>query len=334
MKYINNAKLGKMSVMGLGCWNFGGQWNKTSKKEAINIIRFGIDSGINFVDVAESYGIPDGQCELILGEALKDGYRSKVKIISKVGWYARRDGKLSANTFWERVLRKIVREIKPYWLTETRRPEFIRLSGHACCGRLHTDYIDLLLCHDGITNKLEPFIEGFNELKQEGMIKEYGISTDNFDNLKRFYELSDGFCAACEFDYSLLNRNAEKQIIPFCIENNIAMLTRGSLCRGLLSGKYNFNTIFTEKSRIHWNPDGACRQEYLDYIAKVEVLKKQYKNKIIDVSYQYIFSQNNPMSVVMGCTSLEQLNKNLEICNNKLTSQQIIEINSFLKNIH
>lgn len=76
MLYHKNGILGDLSVIGLGCWNFGGQWaNKVSESEAISIIRHAIDNGVNFVDVAESYGIPDGQCEILLGKALKGGYR-------------------------------------------------------------------------------------------------------------------------------------------------------------------------------------------------------------------------------------------------------------------
>lgn len=67
----------------------------------------------------------------------------------------------------------------------TRTPDLIRLCGHACCGRLKTDCIDLLLCHDGNPKDPEAFIEGFRLLKQEGYIRYYGISTDSYDVLKK-----------------------------------------------------------------------------------------------------------------------------------------------------
>ena len=69
MLYTQNGNIfrGKpLSVIGLGCWNFGAQWNnKVAKQDAIDIIRYAIDAGVNIVDTAESYGFPDGQCEML-----------------------------------------------------------------------------------------------------------------------------------------------------------------------------------------------------------------------------------------------------------------------------
>lgn len=318
MKYTQCGKLGELSVIGLGCWNFGAQWNKTTESDAIQIIRAAIDGGINYVDVAESYGDPDGQCELILGKALKDGYRDKVFLISKVGWYGRRetDNMTAKDGFVKRQIKRAFNKLYRYKTVDLqqRTPEIVRLSGHACCGRLQTDHIDMLLCHDGNPKDVMPFIEGFRQLKQEGFIRFYGISTDSLDTLKRFYEASNGECAACECDYSLLNRNAEDGIFKFCTEHNIVILTRGTLCRGLLSGKYNLDTVFTEQSRIMWNKDGSSRWQYEHYMSKIEELKIALNNEsLTDVAYKYAFTRPEHPIVVMGCTSLSQLTKNLEI---------------------
>ena len=99
--------------MGLGCWNFGGQWNKVSEEEAIRIIRYAIDHGINYVDVAESYGVPDGQCEILLGKALLDGYRERVTLISKIGWYGRRtsDHFKAIDTRWNKLGKRIFNKL-------------------------------------------------------------------------------------------------------------------------------------------------------------------------------------------------------------------------------
>ncbi len=330
MNVINNGKLGSLSVMGLGCWNLGGQWGETFKEDAIRIIRKAIDNGVTFVDVAESYGVPEGECELLLGKALKDGYREKVKIISKVGWYAKRDGKLCANNLFEKVFRQIVRMYKPYWLAETRTPELIKLSGFACCGRMRINNIDVLLCHDGLTTNLEPFVKGFDMLKADGVIKQYGISTDNVSNLKSFYNLSEGQCAVCEFDYSLINREAEKELIPFCVEKGITMLTRGSLSSGLLSGRYTRNTNFKDSARAKWNGSGKRHNEFIEKMIKVEKLINKYGDNLPEIAYKYVFSQTFPMSVVMGCTSMEQLNKNLKTGESFLSHTEMDEINKLL----
>ena len=335
MLYTQNGNLGKLSVMGLGCWNFGGQWNKVKESEAIEIIRYAIDNGINYVDVAESYGVPDGQCEMILGKALKDGYRDKVFLVSKVGWYGRRtaDCFTAKDSLFTKLMRKVFNMLNHFKTVDlgSRTPEIVRLSGHACCGRLGTDHIDLLLCHDGNPKDPEAFIEGFRMLKKEGFIRHYGISTDSFDVLKRFYELSEGECEACECDYSLLHRNAENDIFKFCKEHNIAILTRGTLCRGLLSGKYDFDTVFKESSRQDWNVGGKNRWQYEMFIQQIDKLKNSLKEtSLTELSYRFAFSQPEHPSVVIGCTSMEQIKQNVEIASQRYSSSELKNIDEIM----
>ena len=205
---------------------------------------------------------------------------------------------------------------------EKRTPELIRLCGHACCGRLQTNNIDLLLCHDGNAKDIKEFVAGFEILKKEGFIKNYGISTDRLDKLKEFYEKSDGACAAVECDYSLLNTKAENGIFKFCKENDIAIFTRGTLARGLLSGKYTSSTVFQEPSRFVWNEGGKSRSTYLKYLSKIEKIKKLIGNeKLTEVSYKYAFSQFEHPSVIVGCTSLNQLKQNIDIASSYLNPE-------------
>lgn len=323
MLYTRNGPFERLSVMGLGCWNFGGQWNKVSEDEAIRIIRYAIDNGINFVDVAESYGIPDGQCEMILGKALQDGYRERVTIISKIGWYGRRtaDHFSAVDSRWNKLGKKIFNKLYRFKDVDFshRTPELLRLCGHACCGRLQTSYIDLLLCHDGNPKDAESFIEAFRTLRQEGFIRRYGISTDSLDVLKRFYELSGGECAACECDFSLLHKTAQDGLFQFCNEHGIAILTRGTLCRGLLSGKYDLNTVFKESSRAEWNVGGKARHVYEWYIKQIDRIRGAIGDKsLTETAYRYAFTAPEHPSVVIGCTSMEQIENNLKIGNQYL----------------
>lgn len=318
MLYTQNGPFEHLSVMGLGCWNFGGQWNKVSEQEAISMIRYAIDHGINYVDVAESYGIPDGQCEMLLGKALADGYREKVMLISKIGWYGRRkaDHFSAVDNRWQRFGKKIFNKLYRFNDVDFnhRTPDLLRLCGHACCGRLQTGTIDLLLCHDGNPKDAESFIQAFRTLRDEGFIRYYGISTDSLDALKRFYELSNGECSACECDYSLVHKNAENELFDFCYKHNIAIFTRGTLGRGLLSGKYNRDTVFKEASRSEWNVGGKGRQAFLYYMNQIDKIKPLLgEASLTEVSYRYAFSAPEHPTVVIGCTEIEQLKANLQI---------------------
>jgi aryl-alcohol dehydrogenase-like predicted oxidoreductase len=327
MLYTENGKFGKLSVIGLGCWNFGAQWNnKVSEADAIQIIRFAIDNGVNFVDVAESYGFPDGQCEILLGKALLDGYRSKVKIVSKIGWYGRREADfgVSRSKYVRRMANILYNKIFKYKEFDVlkRSPELLRLCGHACCGRLQTPYIDLLLCHDDNPQDMDSFIKAFRILKAEGFIRHYGISTNRINVLKRFQEKSGNECSACECDYSLLNRSAEKEIFPYCQNNKITILTRGALARGLLSGKYNLQTVFNEPSRMSWNVGGSERSNYESYIKKINAIKQNLKTEVVTpYAYKFVFSNEHSPAVVLGSTTLDQIKQNIEIATSRLSEE-------------
>lgn len=326
MLYTNNGPFEHLSVMGLGCWNFGGQWNKVTEQDAISIIRYAIDHGINFVDVAESYGIPDGQCEMILGKALADGYRDKVMLISKIGWYGRRkaDHFSAVDSSLQRLAKKIFNKL--YRFNEVdfnhRSSDLLRLCGHACCGRLRTDYIDLLLCHDSNPKDADSFIHAFRTLTKEGFIRHYGLSTDSLTALKRFYELSDGECAACECDYSLIHRDAENGLFQFCKEHNIAIFTRGTLGRGLLSGKYDRNTVFQEASRVEWNVGGKGRQAFEYYMQQIDKIKPLLGDaSLTETAYRYAFTAPERPAVIIGCTHINQLKNNIKIGENYLSPE-------------
>lgn len=255
---------------------------------------------------------------MILGKALQDSYREKVFLISKVGWYGRRtnDHFYAKPTAYDKLMRKIYNRLNHFKSVdlEKRTPELIRLCGQACCGRLKTDYIDLLLCHDGAAKDIPAFVEGFKWLQKEGFIKYFGISTDSLDTLKEFYDYSQGECAAVECDYSLLNRSAESGIFPYCEEKGIKIFTRGTLASGLLSGKYDLTTQFKEPSRLNWNEGGKGRALFVKKIKQIENIKTSIGNlSLPDTSYKFAFSQSNNISVVFGCTSMEQMKRNLNI---------------------
>ena len=82
-----------VSAVGLGTWNIGNQWGEMDDKTAEEIIVTAVEKGMNLIDVAESYGIPNGLSEMRLGKALKDNaLRDKVHLVSKIGHWGKRTG--------------------------------------------------------------------------------------------------------------------------------------------------------------------------------------------------------------------------------------------------
>ena len=287
-------KFGKMgwpvSAVGLGTWNLGNQWGELSDQDSEVIIKTSFESGLNLFDTAESYGIPTGLSELRLGRSLKGIPRDSYYVVSKIGHWGKRTGcGIPKDTI-----------------------DMIRGCGHACAGRMHLDYLDVMLCHEGLIEDPTVYIEGFEALIGEEFIRAYGISTDNLDVVKNFQKISGGKCSVVELNYSLLNRSAENGLLPYCIENNIGILVRGPLHRGLLGGKFDLNSEFTDSVRSSWNKEGKHREQYEEKIAHVERIKSILPEpmSLSELALGFILKHSANMCVIPGATRPEQVQAN------------------------
>ncbi|MBR6763345.1 MAG: aldo/keto reductase [Clostridia bacterium] len=304
MLYREFGSLGwKVSAVGMGCWNIGGQWGEMTDEQAAEIIHTAYDAGVNLFDVAEAYGNPHGTSELRLGRALKD-IRDKVYIVSKIGSWGFRQG-----------------EMIPKGTVDS-----IRLCGHAICGRLQTRYVDVVLCHNGSIEDPSVYIAGFNALMEEGFVKAYGISTNSFEVFKRFYDMSEGKCRVLELDYSLINRQPEEELLPFCKEHGVAVLARGPLAQGILSGKFDEKTVFTDDVRKAWSEGGAKRETFLADLAKARTAIETAATIApelapAEAAIRYTISHAAAPVAIPGMTSVRQAKQNAA-CGNKLFTQE------------
>ena len=284
MQHKPFGKLGwPVSAIGLGTWNIGNQWGEIDDVTAWATIRAGFDHGMNLFDTAESYGIPNGLSEMRLGQALA-GIRHRVYVVSKIGnWGKRTGGGVPKNSV-----------------------DMIRLCGHAILGRLHTDYLDVVLCHEGNIEDPEIYLEGFEALQHEGAIRAYGISTNNLDVLKRFN--ANGTCSVVQVDYSLLNRTPEAEFLPYCQAHGIAVMVRGPLAKGLLSGRYTKESIFTDTVRAGWNTDPDQRRRFEQQIDQVEKLARVVAPgaEMVEAAIRYTASHPAVSVVIPGAKSPAQ----------------------------
>jgi myo-inositol catabolism protein IolS len=189
----------QVSAIGLGTWNIGNQWGEIDDATAWATVRAAFDSGVNLFDTAESYGLPNGLSEERLGVALA-GIRHRIVLVSKVGNWGKRTGQGVPKT----------------------TVDMIRLCAHASLHRLRTDWHDVLLCHEGNIEDPSVYLEAFEVLVQEERLRAYGISTNSLEVLKEFNR--DGKCAVVQVDYSLLNRQPEEALLPYCHEHGIAVM--------------------------------------------------------------------------------------------------------------
>jgi len=228
------------------------------------------EKGINFFDTADLYD--NGANEITLGQALKS-IREKVIISTKVGNQMRPDGKgWDWNPSKEYILWEVDKSLK----------------------RLQTDYIDLYQLHGGtIGDPIDETIEAFEILKQQGKIRFYGISSIRPNVIREYVKRSD--IVSVMMQYSLLDRRPEQICFPLLQEKSIGVLARGSLAKGILTGKSSDN--------------------YLDYnqliIKKAsECIKDFSKNDRTPAETAIQFALHHPAvtSAVVGIRTESQLN--------------------------
>jgi myo-inositol catabolism protein IolS len=309
MLYRPFGKTGwEVSAIGMGTWNIGNQWGEVDDVTAWATIRACFEHGMNLFDTAESYGMPNGLSEERLGVALA-GIRHQVYIVSKIGHWGERTGQSVPKT----------------------TVDMIRLCCHASLHRLRTDCIDVMLCHEGNIEDPSVYLEAFEILKQRGRIREYGISTDSLDVLKRLN--ADGNCSVVQVNYSLLNRRAEPELLPYCQEHNIAVMIRGPLAQGLLSGRYSADSVFTDSVRSRWHTDEGQRARFEANVAKVEQLKKMLKPGAEMVTAALRFTISHPANPVAipGAKSPEQAVMNAAAGEKTLTQEEIDKLVGLLE---
>mgnify|MGYP002776989671 CR=1 FL=1 len=287
----------QVSAIGLGTWNIGNQWGEVEETTALATIRSAFDNGVNLFDTAEAYGIPQGVSEERLGKALT-GIRDQAYVVTKIGSWGRRNG-----------------EILP------KSVDTIRLCLHASLYRLRTDWVDVALCHEGDIEDPSVYLEAFEMLKQKGHIRAYGISTNDFEVLKRFNV--NNTCKVVEFDYSLLNRQPELDMLPYCQEHGIAVLARGPLAKGLLSGKYSADTVFKDTIRSKWHKKEKTQAKYEQEIATVERIKAALPpgENMVETALRFAISHAVKPVAIPGAKSPEQAAINAK-AGDKLLSEQ------------
>jgi aryl-alcohol dehydrogenase-like predicted oxidoreductase len=208
---MNYRQLGK-SVLQISEISFGCMSLSANETENDRLINRAIELGINFFDTADIY--EKGLNEIHIGKIIKSKRKSLI-IATKVGNVYKKDGSgLEWNPSKKHILAAADESLK----------------------RLQTDYIDLYQLHGGtIEDNIEETIDAFETLRQQGKIRYYGISSIRTNVIKEYLRLSG--IVSVMMQYSLLDRRPEETCLQLLKENNVGVLARGSIAKGLLINK-------------------------------------------------------------------------------------------------
>ncbi|MDR6966711.1 aryl-alcohol dehydrogenase-like predicted oxidoreductase [Flavobacterium arsenatis] len=322
----------KISEICLGTMTFGQQ---NSEADGHSQIDFALDKGINFIDTAEMYSVPSrektsGSTEKIIGTWLKkSGRRDEVVLATKIAGpnrgleYIREDLTFNNTT--------------------------IRLSVEKSLQRLQTDYIDLYQLHwpernvnffgqrgfkvkeETWEDNIQQVLETIQALIKEGKIKHFGLSNETPWGLMRFLEESRKHnlpkIATVQNPYSLLNRSFEVGNAEVCCRENVGLLAYSPLAFGVLSGKFLADenhpnariNLFPNFSR--YNSENSRRASVLyNEIAKKNDLS------LTEMALAFIRQQEFVSATIIGATTLEQLEENINTTSVFLSEEILKEI--------
>jgi aryl-alcohol dehydrogenase-like predicted oxidoreductase len=293
-RQLGNSDL-YVSEMSLGCMSLG-----TNEKKARTIIEAALEEGVNYFDTADLYDY--GENEKIVGQALK-GVRKEVIIASKGGnrWNEAKDG----------------------WSWDPSK-NYLKDAVKYSLDRLQTDYIDLYQLHGGtIEDPIEETIEAFEELKAEGLIRHYGISSIRPNVIREYLKKSS--IVSVMMQYSILDRRPEEEALPLLQERGVSVVTRGSVAKGLLSERY-FEKASNGKGFLDY------RSEELLEVLPLLKEKVASARALEEVALQYNLANPAVASVVTGSSTVEQVRANARAVNSEpLTSEQVSLIHALTK---
>ena len=268
---------------------------------------------MNCFDTAPGYG--NGHSEKVLGRALK-GKRQQVVIATKCGlrwddsegyfFFEATDS--SGNV--RRVYRNLSRNSIIYECEQSLK-------------RLQTDVIDLYQCHwPDETTPLEETMEALIKLKKEGKIRAIGVSNFTIEMIKECLRYDD--IASAQPKYNLLTRDIEKDVLPFCRENNIGIISYGPIAQGLLTGKVTMDRKFhkddlREKFQTWFQP--ANKKRVIDLLPDIEPIAERYDATLGQLSINWVIREPGITSAIVGARNPEQVAENAKAADFELSEE-------------
>ncbi len=313
MEYKNLGISGlKVSRICLGTNNFGGQ---ISENDSIAIVNKALDCGINVIDTADVY--TGGISEEIIGKAVK-GRRDEAIIATKVGFgvgQAPNRGGLSR----KHILSQVEHSLKS----------------------LQTDFIDLYYLHrfDPET-PLEESLRTFNDLVREEKVRYIACSNFAAWQIAKAHEICETHdlerFVAVQPPYNLLQRDAEKDLLPYCQQEGLGVLTYTPLMGGFLTGKYSMAAPPPAGSRYEYNQRLWQRVNQESNFAVLEQLEKVAEDIDIPISklaIAWILKNPTVTAPIVGASSIEQIDENCRLTEIKLGDETYQRLNDITRNV-
>ncbi|GLT87091.1 hypothetical protein SLE2022_051910 [Rubroshorea leprosula] len=270
--------------------------------DMIALIHHAVNSGITFLDTSDVYGPHTN--EILLGKALKGGFRDTVELATKFG-----------NIFVDGK-----REVRG-------DPAYVRAACEASLKRLGVDCIDLYYQHRIDTRvPIEVTMGELKKLVEEGKVKYIGVSEASASTIRRAHAVHP--ITAVQLEWSLWSRDVEEEIVPTCRELGIGIVAYSPLGRGFLSSGPSLveNLLGQDARRLHprFQPENLEHNKHLYERVKEMATRKGCTPS--QLALAWVHHQGNDVCPIPGTTKVENLNQNIGALSVKLTPEEMAEI--------
>lgn len=310
------------SAIALGTWQMGGwMWGQTDKKECISTIHAALDAGINLIDTAPIYGF--GLSEIIVGKALKER-RDRVVLATKCGLVCDPAGgtlKFNSTAAGPHPDGHIA-------IHEYLGRDSIRKEIEGSLTRLQTDYIDLYQTHwQDETTPSEEVMEGLMALKKEGKIRAIGVSNATSEQMQAYQKVGPLDCDQERF--SMIDRKIEKDQLPYCREQNMAVLAYSPLAHGLLTGKIGPDIEFAENDLRRTDPrfSQENRKRIRDLLDTIHPVASAHNLTLPQLVVAWTTNYPGVSHVLCGARHVKHIQENAEAGEITLNEQEMQSIN-------
>lgn len=310
----------KASVITFGAWAIGGwMWGGADRKEAIAAIKAAYDNGVTSIDTAPAYG--QGLSEEIVAEAVKDIPRDRLQILTKFG--LRWD--VQQGEFFFKSKNNDGRDIDMYKFASR---ESVMKECEDCLRRLQTDYIDLFQIHwHDSTTPIAETMEALLRLQEQGKIRAAGVCNYSPALMQEAEQVLH--LASDQVPYSMVMRDIEKELVPYCIEHKKAIIAYSPLQRGLLTGKikpgHTFAAGDTRESNRFYTTENIKRVNNL--LDTLRPLAADKKATLAQLVLRWTIDQPGITIALAGARNAEQAIQNAKAADVLLTKADIAFIN-------
>jgi aryl-alcohol dehydrogenase-like predicted oxidoreductase len=311
------------SVLIFGAWAIGGaMWGGTDERKSIEAIAKSIDMGITSIDTAPIYGF--GKSEELVGRAIAGFKREDLQILTKFGLvWEFEEGEYFFDLVDGGKAHKIYRN--------ATKKNIIRECDNSL-KRLRTDYIDLYQCHwRDHTTAVEETMEALEQLIKDGKILAAGVSNFTAEEIEAGRKVVP--IASVQPPYSMVLRDIEVELLPYCRRNNVGVIVYSPMQRGVLTGKFKPDHKFPPEdhraNQVHFT---AANIERINrFLASIKHIAEARQATLGQLVLAWTIKQPGISGAIVGARDAVQAEENARAAAIDLSESEIKEINSKLR---